>query len=84
MVLEMVFGQDYLGAAEAIRFYDVGAGFKIGLVDAFDDVGTRDYEVLVAAFEHSSAEVVRRKVGLLEHGAHGAVDYEYAGVESVV
>ena len=84
MVLQVVFGQHYLGSAEAVGFYYVRAGFEVRLVDAFYYVWTGYYEVLIAAFEDGSAEVFRSEVGLLQHGPHSAIDYEDAGVEGVV
>ena len=46
-----------------------------------NDIGARCDEVLVAAFQSHAAEICGRQMPLLEHGAHGAVKDEDAGVE---
>ncbi len=41
-----------------------------------DDVGTREDEVFIAAFQGGSAEVGGRELTLLQHGSHGSVEHE--------
>jgi hypothetical protein len=45
-------------------------------VDVFDDIGPSEHEVLVAPFVLRTAEIVGRKVALLDHRPHRAVEHE--------
>ena len=76
VVLETVLVQRDAVAVEGVGLDDVGAGREIRAVDVEHHVGPRAVEVLVAAFERGSAEIGRREVALLQHGAHGPVEYE--------
>ena len=77
-VFEPVFGQDYRGAAERVRLDDVGARFQVAAMYVEHDVGPREDEVLVAAFQVRAAEILRRQVALLNRGARRAVKHEDA------
>ena len=46
-----------------------------------NDVGTGDHQILVAAFEMRPAEILGGEIGLLQHGAHGAIQDEDALAE---
>ncbi len=50
-------------------------------MDGPDDVGAREVEVLVASFELGPAEVPRREIPRLNHGAHGPVHEQDAALE---
>ena len=75
-VLQAVLGEHGRHSPERVRRDDVGLRGEVGLVDAADDVGPGDDEVLVAALEIGPAEILRGEVRLLEHRPHRAVDDE--------
>ena len=79
----LIFGKHEGGAAEGVGLNDVGAGCEVGAMDIADDVGAGFDQVFVAAFERGAAEVGCRQIAVLEHSAHGPIEYEDAGGEGV-
>jgi hypothetical protein len=71
-----VLGEDVRRASERVRGHAVRAGLEIRGVDAADDIGTGEVEVLVAAVVLLAAEVRRAQIGGLDHGAHRPVEDE--------
>ena len=80
----MVFRQDHAGAAEGIGLDDVGAGFEVLAMDIQHHIWPRLDQVFIATFERRSAEIRSSQIALLQHGAHGAIQHQNAGGESVV
>ena len=68
-------------AAKGIRLDNVRAGLEILAVNSQHHVGARHHQILIAAFQSRPAEIGRRKVGLLQHGAHRAIQDEDALAE---
>ena len=66
---------------ERVGFDDVGAGFQVRSVDAENDVGAGEYEMIVTAFERGSAEVLSGERVLLNERAHGSVEDQDSFVE---
>ena len=52
-------------------------------MDLLDHVGTREDEILVAAFQLGAAEILGAEVFFLDRRAHGAIQDENALVERV-
>ena len=65
-------------APEGVRRDHVRAGVEVGGVDASDDVGAREVQVLVTAFVLGAAEVLGAESRRLDHGAHRTVEDEDA------
>ena len=78
LVGQPVFSQHDGSAAEGVRLDDVRASFEIFAVDAGNNVGAREYQILVAAFQVRAAEILGGQILLLQHGAHGAIQDEDA------
>ncbi len=82
--LEPVLGQHQRRRPEGVGLEDVGAGGEKALVDALDDVWTGQDEILVAALEVGTAEVLGAEIEGLDRRPHGAVEHEDAlGEESL-
>ena len=81
LLAEPILGKHDRRAAERIRFDDVRPGFEIFAVDSQHHVRPGDHEILVAAFQMRAAEILRRQVLLLQHGAHRAIQDEDALAE---
>ena len=58
LCLQVVLSQYQRCATEAVGLHDVGAGFEIALVQPQHHVGPRQAQVLVAAFEVGSTEIL--------------------------
>jgi hypothetical protein len=56
------------------RLDDVAADREKRFVDRLDDVGARQHEVIVAAFERLAAEVLGRGMEPLDVRSHGAIE----------
>ena len=72
-----VFRQNHRSAAERIRLDDVRPGCQIFAVNPQHDVRTGNDQILVATFQLRPAKILRRKILLLQHGAHGPIENEY-------
>ena len=68
---------------ERARFDDVASNGQERLVNGLNDVGTRQYEVIVAPFQRFAAEVLRGQVVALDVRAHRPIEDEHALVQSV-
>ena len=68
-------------AAERVGLDDVRARLVVLAVDVEDHVGPGEHEVFVAALERGAAKIVGRKVALLDHRAHRAIEHENAFVQ---
>ncbi len=78
---EAVFVEHERRAAERVGLDDVRARLVVLAMDVEDHVGPGEHEVFVAALERGAAEVVGRKVALLDHRAHRAIEHEDAFVQ---
>ena len=81
VLAQAIFGEHDGRAAEGIRLDNVRASFEIFAVNPEHHVGPGNHQILVAAFEVRPAEILRGQVGLLQHGAHGAIQDEDALAE---
>ena len=75
---DAVLGEHHRERAEGVGLDGVDPDVEERTVQRFDDVGPRDVQDLVAAFERGAAEVVRLEVPELEIGARRAVVDENA------
>ena len=71
------------GRLEGARLDDVAANSEERLVDFPDDVGARQYEVIVAPFECLSAEIFGGKIVTLDVRPHRAVVDQHAAVQFI-
>ena len=78
MRLQSVLGQHQRSAAKAVGFDDVRSRLEILAMNIKDHVGSRAHQVFVAAFERRAPKIGRRKVALLQHGTHRAIQHEDA------
>ncbi len=78
---EAVFVEHERRAAERVGLHDVRTRLVVLAMDIEDHVGPREHEVFVAALERGAAEVIGRKVALLDHRAHRAIKHEDAFVQ---
>ncbi len=81
LALEAVFGERDRLRIEGVRLDDVGPGREVLPVNVFDDVGAREAQQVVAAFEvlRMVGKLAAAEIGLLErmgldHGPHGPVE----------
>ena len=81
LIGKAVFSEHERSATKGIRFDDVRTGFQVFAMDSQHHVGPRDHQIFVAAFQVRSAEIGRREVRLLQHGAHRAIQDEDALTE---
>ena len=72
------FGESAGRGLEGARLDDVAADGEKRLVDAADDVGPRQHEIVVTALERLAAEIRGGEVVALDVGPHGAVVDEHA------
>ena len=70
-VLKVIFAEHNAGGAKGVGLNHVSPGFVIGGVDVFNNVRTAQDQQFVAAFV--APEIGRRRMALLNLGAHGAV-----------
>ncbi len=84
LILQMVLREDHAGAAERVGFDDVGAGFEILAMDIQHHIRPRLDQVFIATFKRRSTEIRGGQIALLQHRAHGAIEHQDAGGESVV
>ncbi len=75
---QSVFREDDRRAAEGIRFNNVRASFEIFSVDGADNIGASDHQIFVATFQLRAAKIFSREIGLLQHGAHCAIQHQDA------
>ncbi len=80
-IAETILGENERRAAECICLDDVGAGFEVFAVNPENDIGSRDVEIFVAAFEVGAPEIRGGQILLLQHGAHRAIQHEDALAE---
>ena len=81
--IDPVIHQVAFGPIERIGFNDIGAGFQVRAMDRQHHVGARLHQDFVAALQRRPTEIRGREMLLLQHGAHGAVDDQNAGVEGM-
>jgi len=80
----MVFGQYDTGSTKRVRFNNIRARLKVLPMDVENNVRSCLYQVLIAAFERRTAEIVGSQVPLLQHGAHCPIQHENAALEGLV
>ncbi len=90
-LLHAVVGLGYAGGVEGVGFENVRAGIQVGFLDGLDDVGARQQQQVVVAFhvlwpvDEAFATVVGFfQLVALDHGAHAAVENQYALLESLL
>jgi hypothetical protein len=82
-VRDVVFGENDAGRTEGIGFDDIRPRFQKSTMHRFHGGGFGDDEILVAALEFGSAEILGRKILRLQVGTGGAVEYEHPGFQCV-
>ncbi len=75
---ESIFREDDGRAAEGIRFNNVGTSFQIFSVNSADNIGPSDDQVFVTTFQLRAAKIFGSEIGLLQHGAHCAIQHQDA------
>jgi len=66
---------------ETVRLHHVSAGFEIRVVHFGNRLRSRDRQIVIAAEVLLPAEIIRRQILQLEHGAHRAVENQNPLVE---
>ncbi len=89
--LQVVIGLRNGGCAECVGFDDIGAGIQVLSVDFLDYIRPREaqqvvvsFQVLVKILESFAPKIVFLQLVTLDHGPHGSVDDEYAGLCGLV
>ena len=84
-ILTVIFAHGDALCAEGVGLDDVGTGFKVSTVYVGNDVGARQGEQVVVSLLHTrqvgkacAAVVGFGEAVTLNHGAHGAIENEYA------